>query len=91
MTAISTKSVLLAAALLAGSFGMAQAQTASDGSTSPGGLVTESGGALQSFMTGGDDTPYASGPYAYGGGSYNRAFASDPHPYRVRRAGQERW
>jgi hypothetical protein len=91
MTGISTKSVLLAAALLAGSLGMAQAQTASDGSTSPGGLVTESGGALQSFMTGGDDAPYASGPYAYNGGAYGRAFAYDPHPYHVRRAGRERY
>jgi hypothetical protein len=58
--------ILLAAAALSAiaGAGLANAQTASDGSTSPGGLVTESGGALDSFTSGrpkGSFAPLAAG------------------------------
>jgi hypothetical protein len=106
MNRIHTRGLILAAALVAGSVGMAQAQTARDGSTSPGGLVTESQGGLSAFSHRGYYAPYASGAYAYDGPpgayayespyAYGDVYAADPGPYvaypapRYRR-GWNRW
>jgi|tagenome__1003787_1003787.scaffolds.fasta_scaffold13224851_1 hypothetical protein len=75
-----TKTRILAAVLtltasVAG-MSVAQAQTFSDGSTSPGGLVTESGGALSAFTS--DRGVYA--PLSYGRQDFGGAYAYSPVP-----------
>ena len=67
---------LAAATLLAVSAfaGTAQAQTFSDGSTSPGGLVTESNGALDRFASQGGGVA----PFALTNGNFGHAYAYIP-------------
>jgi hypothetical protein len=72
--------VLAAAAILAVSAfaGVAQAQTFSDGSTSPGGLVTESNGALDRFASRGG----AFAPFADANRNFGHAYAYMPASHR---------
>ena len=71
---------LAAAAILAVSAfaGVAQAQTFSDGSTSPGGLVTESNGALDRFASQGGGVA----PFALTNGNFGQAYAYIPAGHR---------
>jgi hypothetical protein len=71
---------ILAVSAFAGT-GVAQAQTFGDGSTSPGGLVTESGGALDRFVSQGGGT-FA--PSAYVNENFGHAYAYMPASHRHR-------
>ncbi len=64
---------LLTATLLAGGVALAQAQTAADGSTSPGGMITSS-----QMDRGGYGYGYGA-PYGYGA-AYGSVYAG-PRPY----------